>query len=147
MVYSQPNPATYSPYPGEYIPAPLALDELAEELRKPHEGANKPLVNIAELPDLFKVEVAAPGLKSGDFYVNINGNLLSIYVLHKEPEGNTKIYLQHEFNYCCFKRDIILPDKFDTEFLYARYADGVLCISLPKATGEFVHRVSRVMVY
>ena len=147
MVHSHPSPPGYSPYPGEYIPAPLALDELAEELRKPHEGANKPLVNISELPDLFKVEVAAPGLKSEDFYVNLNGNLLSIYVLHRELEGNTKIYLQHEFNYCCFKRDIILPDNFDTEFLIARYIDGVLSISLPKLIGKCVHRVTRIMVY
>ena len=136
-----------SPYPGEYIPAPLELDELVEELRKPHEGTTKPLVNIVEMRELFKVEVAAPGLKREDFYVNINGNQLSIYVLHKESEVFKRIYLQHEFNYCCFKREIILPDKFDTEFLQARYSDGVLSISLPKVKDDHVHRVSRIMVY
>ena len=137
----------YSPYPGQYTPAPLELDELVEELRKPHEGVTKPLVNIVEMHDLFKIEVAAPGLKSEDFYVTINDNLLSIYVLHKEAHGNERVYLQHEFNYCCFKRDIILPEKFDTEFLHARYKDGLLSVSLPKANEKVLTRVARIMVY
>ena len=136
-----------SPYPGECIQAPFALDELLEELSKEHEGTTTPLVNIVELPDLFTVEIAAPGLKREDFYVSINENILSIYVLHKEPDAHTKVYLQHEFNYCCFKTEINIPDKFYTEFLHARYSDGILSVSLPRANESLKHVLARVTVY
>jgi HSP20 family protein len=148
MIAQNSYPDNYSPYPGEYIPFPLALDELLDELGKQHEGTTIPLVNIVEFPDFFTVEIAVPGLKKEDFHVSINGSTLSIYVLHKEPEEHTKVYLQHDFNYCCFKKDINLPDKFITEFLYARYCDGILSISLPKANEPLIHHgVTRIMVY
>ena len=99
----------HSAYPGEYIPAPLTLEELLDELQKPHEGGVMPLVNIVEMHDVFKIELAAAGLKSDDFYVSINGNVLTISALHKDVTTVEKLYHQHEFNYCCFRRDIILP--------------------------------------
>ena len=137
----------YSPYPGEYIPPPLAIEEMLEELSKEHEGTTTPLVNIVELPDLFTVEIAAPGLKREDFFVSIHDSILSIYVLHKEPDENAKVYLQHEFNYCCFRTNIKVPEKFYTEFLHARYSEGILSVNLPKAKASLRHSDATVMVY
>jgi HSP20 family molecular chaperone IbpA len=100
MTHTNVNyPGTNYTYPDEYIPAPLTLEELMAELQNPHEGEAKPMLNLAEMPDAFIIEVAAPGLKSVDFMVSIDENLLSIAVLHKEIDASNKLYHQHEFNH------------------------------------------------
>lgn len=140
-------PGTHCNYPGEYIPAPLTLEELLDELQKPHKGEARPLVNVMEMPEVFIIEVAAPGLKSGDFYVSITDNVLTVSVLHKEKEAGKKLYHQHEFNYCCFKRDIVLPGNVDADFLSAVYADGILCVRLPKSKVPVMNHVERIIIY
>jgi HSP20 family protein len=140
-------PEIKSDYLRQYIPAPLTLDELMDELQKPHEGETKPLINLAEMPDAFIIEVAAPGLKSDDFLVSIDENLLSIAVLHKEAGTVNKLYHQHEFNYCCFKREIVLPGNVDADFLSAMYEDGILCIRLPKSKERVLNHVERIIIY
>lgn len=141
------HPYTQSTYPGEYIPAPLKPGELLDELQKPREGESRPLVNIVESPDVFTIEVAAPGLKSGDFLVSTNVNILTISVLHKETGTGKKLYHQHEFNYCCFQREIVLPGNTDSDFISAVYTDGILVVSVPKSKEHFKHTVDRIIVY
>jgi len=148
MTHSNVNfPGTYCAYPGEYIPAPLTLVELLAELQKPHEGETKPLINMAEMPDVFIIEVAAPGLKSDDFLVSIDENVLSVAVLHKDTEAGKKLYQQHEFNYSCFQRDIVLPGNADAAFLNAVYENGILRIRLPKCKKQVVNHVERIIIY
>jgi HSP20 family protein len=84
------------------------------------------------MDDAFIIEVAAPGLKSGHFLVSIDENVLSIAVLHKNTETGNKRYHQHEFNYSCFKRKIVIAGNIDADFLSAVYEDGIFCIRLPK---------------
>lgn len=141
------NPGTHCTYPGEYIPAHLTLDELMAELQNPHEGEANPLINLAEMPDAFIIEVAAPGLKSGDFLVSIDENVLTIAVLHKEAANANKLYHQHEFNYSCFKREIVIPGNVDADFLSAVYEDGILCIRLPKSKEQVMNHVERIIIY
>lgn len=140
------NKGSHCTYPGEYVPVPLLLDELLTELQLPHEGAVAPLVNVVEEADAFIIEVAAPGLKTGDFLVSIQQNVLSVSVLHKEA-GCKKKYHRHEFNYCCFNREIALPVNADTDFISAKYKDGILKLWLPKSKEEAVSDVERVIIY
>lgn len=140
-------PDTHCTYPGEYIPAPLTLDELLTELQKRHEGETKPLINVAEMPDAFLVEVAAPGLKNDDFLVSIDENVLKIAVLHKDTKAGKKLYYRHEFNYSCFQRDIVLPEKVDAAFISAVYKDGILYVRLPKSNEQVMNHVERIIIY
>jgi HSP20 family protein len=140
-------PEKSSDYLRQYIPPPLTLEELMEELEKHHEGETRPLVNVMEMPDVFIIEVAAPGLKSGDFYISINGNVLTISALHKEKEAEIKKYHQHEFNYCCFKREIVLPGNVDADFLSTIYEHGILCMRLPKSNAAVMNHVERIIIY
>ena len=110
---------------------------MLDELQQPHEGEAIPLVNIVEMPDFFTIEMATPGLKRGSFDVSINHNILTISFLIKDVENNQKLYRQHEFNYCCFKRDIDLPGNIDTDFINAVYKDGILFVGLPKKQRTF----------
>lgn len=141
------NTGSHCSYPGEYVPAPLTMDEVWAALQQPHEGVSVPLMNVVETPDAFTVEVAAPGLKNSDFLVSIHLSVLSVSVLHKDLDSSNKTYRQQEFNYCCFKRDIALPDNIDTDFLNALYKHGILYVMLPKSKKNLVNEVERVIVY
>lgn len=134
-------------YPGVFVPAPLMMDELLEELQKPHEGASLPLVNVVEEEDMVIVEVAAPGLKPGEFLASIHENVLIVSVLHKEKCTRKKLYHRHEFNYECFKREIPLPVNIDVDFLTAVYKDGILHVMLPKSKEQVMNRIDRIIIY
>jgi len=122
-------------YPGEYIPM-LDNLELQEELLKiPDEHVSRPVVNVLEENECFRIEAALPGLKREDFFVTIQNNILSITVLHKHGSPDASFLESarlREFNYDCFNRHIVLPDQVETEFVRAEYKDGILFIYLPK---------------
>ena len=140
-------PDKYSAYPGQYIASSLTLEELLDELQQPHEAESKPLVNIVEVADAYIIEMAAPGLKNSDFYVSIIGNILTVSFLHKDYKHSKKLYRQHEFNYCCFKKDIVLPGNVDADFLSAVYKDGILCVRLPKSKEQVMNNIERIIIY
>lgn len=137
----------HSAYPGQYLASHSNQEELMDELEQPHEGEAKPLVNIVEMSDAFIIEMATPGLKNSEFFVGINGNILTISLLHKDVEHSKKLYRQHEFNYCSFKRDIVIPENIDPDFISTVYAEGLLSVKLPKSIRPFIHRVDRILVY
>ena len=141
------NEDSHCTYPGEYVPPPITMGEVTTALQQMHDGASVPLVNVVETPDIFTVEIAAPGLKSSDFLVSIHQNILSVSVLHKDFDNNHKTYSRHEFNYCCFKKEIALPDNIDTDFLNATYKQGVLYVLLPKSKMKLDNEVERVIIY
>jgi HSP20 family protein len=95
-----------------------------------------PSVNIAETNDSFNIEVAAPGMKRDDFKVELDNNVLTISSEvenkkeEKDKEGN---YTRKEFSYQSFQRSFALPEnKVEGEKIAARYADGILHITVPK---------------
>ena len=120
-------------YPGAYVPL-LKEEEVQEELKRTYKGETVfPPVNVIELADSLKVEVAIPGAKRENFLVHADENILSVCVVHKEcglHEGET--FQLHEFN-CDFERDIILPDNTDSGFISAEYKSGILRLYVPKA--------------
>ena len=135
-------------YPGDYVPL-LKAEEIEEELRHSHEGqALFPPVNITELADSFKVEVAIPGVRREDFLLHANENILFVRVLHKEYvlEGSERFQL-HEFNYQCFDRPVVLPDNADAEFISAEYKAGILRLLIPKRNQPAKNRHTRIVVY
>ena len=135
-------------YPGSYVPL-LKEEEVQSALKRPHEGETVlPPVNVTELADSFKVEVAIPGVKREDFLIHSDGNVLSVCVLHKEcglHEGER--FQLHEFNYECFDRHIILPDNADSEFISAEYKSGILRLYVPKAKHPAKNLHTRIVVY
>lgn len=93
-----------------------------------------PAVNIRENEDSFQIEVAAPGLAKENFKVNLDRNLLTISseVKHEKEEGDKK-YSRHEFSYQSFQRSFTLPEAtVEGDRISAKYADGILYVTLPK---------------
>jgi HSP20 family protein len=135
-------------YPGAYVPL-VKEAEVKSALRHSHESeGGLPPVNITELSDLFKIEVAIPGVNREDFHLYSDGNVLSVCVLHKASGLNKGERFQlHEFNYECFDRHIILPDNVDAEFAIAEYKSGILCLHIPKTTHPAKNRHTQIVVY
>ncbi len=96
---------------------------------------SKPSVNIIENDDNYKIEVAAPGLKKGDFDIKVENKQLIIKASNKnesaESETDTN-YRRREFNYTSFSRSFHISDKIDSEKIGAHYEDGILTVTLEK---------------
>lgn len=93
-----------------------------------------PKVNIKEDENGFVVEMAAPGMKKGDFKINVDNGLLTISSQkqeeHKEGEGEK--YTRREFAYHAFTRSFTLPNSADADKVSASYNDGILTVTIPK---------------
>ena len=92
-------------------------------------------VNIMETDKSYELHVVAAGLKKEDFKLNIDRNILNISFEQKEEnkeqpqEGK---WLRKEYRMRSFKRSFTLNDKIDATKISAKYADGILNITLPK---------------
>ena len=94
-----------------------------------------PAVNIRETAENFDVEMAAPGMKKGDFKIELDGNNLTI-TSESENENEMKDderYTRREFSYQSFRRTFTLPkDVVDVDQINAKYENGVLHLRIPK---------------
>jgi len=92
-----------------------------------------PAANISETPEKYHVELAAPGLKKGDFKLNLDRNVLNISVEQRQENNESqKNYTKREFSYSSFVRSFTLPDSADQNSIAATYQDGVLQIDIAK---------------
>lgn len=137
----------YFTYPGKPVPIVNELDVQAA-LLEPHKGETiLPPVNVSELADLYKVEVAIPGVRREDFLIHANENVLSVCVLHKEQVQIGERFQIHEFNYECVNRAIVLPTNADVEFSVAEYKSGILKLYVPKSTQPSRNLNATIVVY
>ncbi|HEY1020956.1 MAG TPA: Hsp20/alpha crystallin family protein [Flavisolibacter sp.] len=95
-----------------------------------------PAVNICEDEKSYQVEVVAPGFKKDAFKINMDDDLLTISAEQKAENnegGDGKQYSRREYSYSSFTRSFQLPENTQAEAINARYEDGVLKITIPKA--------------
>jgi HSP20 family protein len=94
---------------------------------------NVPAVNITEEKDRYMVSMAAPGLKKGDFNIDVDGNLLTISSEKEDStEEKNKKFTRKEYSYSSFSRSFTLPEEIRKDMIEAKYDDGVLKITLPR---------------
>ncbi len=92
-------------------------------------------VNIQETEKSYELHVVAPGLKKEDFKINLERNLLTLSFdkveekKEEQPEGK---WLRTEYRSKSFKRAFTLNEKVDSGKISAKYADGILYVTLPK---------------
>lgn len=94
-----------------------------------------PAVNVKENDDAFEIEVAAPGMKKGDFKINLENNLLTISSEKEEErrESEKGRFTRREFSYQSFQRSFTVPETMvNGDQITAKYCEGILCITLPK---------------
>lgn len=99
------------------------------------ENSTLPAVNITENNNEYLVEVAAPGLKKGDFKVNYDNGRLTISSGKKEEheEKDGERITRKEFSYQSFQRCFTIPEnEVNADKIKAKYRDGILQVTLPK---------------
>jgi len=100
-----------------------------------HISATVAPVNIQETEKSYELHVVAPGLKKEDFRINVEQTTLTISYDQKteqKEETNDSKWLRNEYRTRSFKRSFTLNDKIDTGKIAAKYADGILEVSMPK---------------
>ena len=91
-------------------------------------------VNIRETNTSYELELVAPGMRKEDFRVAVDGNMLTVSFEHTEEqkdESDSRI-LRHEYRRQSFSRSFGIDEKVDANGISARYADGILHLSVPK---------------
>ena len=91
-----------------------------------------PAVNVIDEKDVFKVEVAAPGMKKEDFNVNVENDRLTLSVEKKESNGVEGKITRREYRYGSFTRSFMLPETVKQDKINATYNDGILKVTIPK---------------
>ena len=101
-----------------------------------------PPVNIEETDDAYEVSAELPGLRPEDVEVTVEQNVLSISGERKwGDEAENKNFHRVERGYGRFLRTFALPHQVDGERVQARFQDGLLHVSIPKAEGAKPRRI------
>ncbi len=91
-------------------------------------------VDIAERDNSFVVQAAMPGIAPEEIQVTVKGNTLTIRGEHKdEEERSDQNWLVRERRGQSFYRSVTLPTAVNADKAEAKYENGVLTLTLPKA--------------
>jgi HSP20 family protein len=101
-------------------------------------------VDVKENGDHYTVKADIPGVAKDDIRVDVDGNMVTIAAevrREKTDEKEGKL-LRSERYMGSMTRAFTLPTDVDVEKTEAKYADGVLKLTLPKHKGTPAHRVA-----
>lgn len=137
-----------------FIPEVLNVlfgDEWAQpvrDLRRSIYRSFEPAINLIENDEMYKIEMATPGMQKDDFSVKINSEGELVVAVAKKDEVKTETasnenagantnevkdhYLRQDFSYAKFTQTFSLPEDVEMQGITARMADGILTIALPK---------------
>jgi HSP20 family protein len=95
-----------------------------------------PAVDVQEHENGFAVTAELPGLKAEDVDLKIENGVLSLVGEKKEEkeegtEGSTRHVIERRYGR--FERNFTLPRDVDAEKVTAKFDDGVLTVTVPKA--------------
>ncbi len=93
-----------------------------------------PPVNITQDDDNFYLRAEVPGIKPSELSISAVRNRVSLGGKREiQPEQERVSYHRKERAEGSFNRTVTLPTEIDAERVDARYADGILTLTLPKA--------------
>ena len=104
----------------------------------PQEGRGSaawaPPVDVLEQGDDLVIRAEIPGVNRDEIEINVENNVLTIRGERKrEQDFSDKNAYRLERNYGSFSRSFTLPRTVNAAGIGAKYVDGVLELSLPKA--------------
>ena len=89
---------------------------------------NRPRADLYEDKDNFFFRAELPGLKKDDIHVELGEGVLTVSGTRKSFAGDGQAERTAEFS-----RSVSLPARVQESAINARYEDGVLTVTLPKA--------------
>ena len=100
----------------------------------PAEPREFPPMNVHAGADSYVVQSALPGLKAESLELTVTGDTLTIKGSREADRlGARETYHRQERGFGQFVRSIKLPSHVDPNAVEARYAKGILRVTLPRA--------------
>lgn len=117
---------------------------LAESFVRPRNwirAGGMPL-DLYETENEYVVQLAAPGLKSDNFEITAQQDVLTISgrVQQQQPEG-ARFHIQ-ELRFGDFARTLRFPSPVDVDNIQASLADGILTVRVPKSEAARPKRIA-----
>lgn len=112
------------------------LDTLADRDQRMHASTSGvyPPINVTQDNDRFYVRAELPGVVASELSIAALRNRLSISGKREIKKEQDRVgYHRKERAEGAFNRAVTLPTPIDPDRIEARYADGVLTVTLPKA--------------
>jgi HSP20 family protein len=90
--------------------------------------------DVSEDENSLRITMELPGVNPQDVRLSLENNVLTIRGEKKQEsdENNERVH-RFERTYGMFERTFVLPNTVDTEKIEARFENGVLFVSIPKA--------------
>ncbi|OFX43710.1 MAG: hypothetical protein A2046_03605 [Bacteroidetes bacterium GWA2_30_7] len=92
----------------------------------------KPLVNIYENDNSYKIEMALPGISKEQISINVEKNILTITSVNSDKTEDDKKIILKEFDYRNFEKKYTLSKDLDLENIVAKFENGIMQIEVPK---------------
>lgn len=97
----------------------------------------RPTMDIAATDTEYTLTVELPGVDEKDVSIELDGDTLKIRGEKKqEKEEKEKDYHRIERSYGAFQRILSLPEDARSDGISAKFAKGVLSVTIPRAKGE-----------
>lgn len=125
------------------------MDRLFEDFRSEWENAfmyprntaidivRQPLVDLADNGKEYVVKAELPGVSKEDLNIEVSDNSIEISAESKEEKKEEKKgYIRRERRYASFYRSVPLPEDVLPDKASAELKEGVLTVTLPKASGS-----------
>lgn len=132
------RPAFRNPW-AEFERIRQGLDELSRTYVEKGKGQTQanvyPALNIYEETDRLLITAELPGVKATDLDLSIEGETLTLQGKRDRRQNEAGVsYHRREIESGSFSRAVALPVKVDAEHVGARLANGILTITLTKAS-------------
>jgi HSP20 family protein len=102
-----------------------------------------PPVNLYDSGDRYVLTAQLPGMNLEDLDLTITGETLTMRGERKRPEGVAdETYRRQERQFGRWTRTVALPDRVDSAQVSAKFAQGLLTITLPKAESAKPRHIS-----
>ncbi|MBW4670044.1 MAG: Hsp20/alpha crystallin family protein [Cyanomargarita calcarea GSE-NOS-MK-12-04C] len=102
--------------------------------RKLGNVTNLPAIELKETDNDLILQAQVPGMEAKDLDIQVSENTVSIVGEYKEEKtGESQGVFHSEFSYGEFKRIVPLPVNIKQEQVKAKFKDGVITLTLPKA--------------
>ena len=95
-------------------------------------------IEVSEEDKNYKVRAEIPGVKKEDIQISVDGNVVAISaeVKKESEEKKGEKVIRSERYYGKVSRSFSLGEEVDQGSAQAKYADGVLTLTLPKKPGS-----------
>ena len=111
--------------------------QLGQLNEMPVPGTQQLSVDLADREDAFEVTADLPGYDREDIDLSVADRTLRISAEHDDStEAGDGDYLRRERRRRSVSRSLSLPEDVAEEEASATYTNGVLTVTLPKATGH-----------